>query len=129
LEEITKQRGRIVSHHSHDNAHIKQVLIDVISIAMSHIHDIALKLKELNITAENLDQKSEQDKHKSMTLNNILNILNDAMHPAHHLVKDFFPGAEKFAELCMQNHKIAIERKLISATCHCYMCKIEKPTA
>lgn len=116
-----------MSHHSNDNAHIKQILMDVMSISMSHIQDIALKLKELNITEENLHEKNDQDKHKSIVLNNILNILNDAIHPTHHLVKEFFPGAEKFAELCAQNHKIAIERKLISSTCHCYMCKIEKP--
>ena len=116
-----------MSHHKHDNAHIKQVLTDVIAISMSHIQDLALKLKKLNITEENLASKSEEEKNRSIVLNNILTIINDAIHPAHDLAKELFPGASQFIDLCKDNHKLAIERKLIASTCSCYTCKIEKP--
>lgn len=116
-----------MSHHSNSNAHIKQVLSDVISISMSHIQDLALKLKELNITDSNLAEKTEEEKNRSIVLNNILTIINDAIHPAHNLAKEFYPGAEKFIDLCKENHRLAIERKLISSTCGCYTCKTDKP--
>lgn len=114
-------------HHKHDNAHVKQVLSDVISIAMSHIQDIALRLKELDITEANIKEKSPEIVQKSVLLNNILTILNDAIHPAHTIAKDIYPGASAFIDMCIENHRIAIERKLISDKCNCYMHKIEKP--
>lgn len=116
-----------MSHHSHDNAHIKQVLMDVISISMSHIQDLALALKKLNITDSNMHEKSEADKAKSANLNFLLHMLNDAIHPAHKLSLEFYPQAQEFIDMCKENHKLAIERKLISSMCHCYSCKIEKP--
>ncbi len=116
-----------MSLHSHDNAHIKQVLSDVISISMSHIQDIALKLKDLNITEENLKDQPEDKKQRSIVLNNILTLINDAIHPAHNLAKELYPDATQFIELCQQNHKLAIERKLISSICHCYSCKVATP--
>lgn len=116
-----------MSHHMHDNAHIKQVLSDVIALSMSHIQDLALKLKELNITEENLATRSLADQEKSKTMNYLLHIINDAIHPAHNLAKEFFPGAADFIEMCKVNHKLAIERKLIASTCGCYSCKMKKP--
>lgn len=110
-----------------DNAHIKQVLSDVISVSMSHIQDIALRLKKLDINESNIKEKSSEIVQQSVLLNNILTIVNDAIHPAHELAKEIYPGAKEFIEMCQQNHKLAIERKLISDKCGCYSCKIESP--
>ena len=114
-------------HHKHNNAHYKQVLADVISISMSHIQDLALRLKELDINESNIKEKSPEIVQKSVLLNNILTIVNDAIHPAHDIAKDIYPGAAAFIDMCKENHKLAIERKLISDKCNCYMHKIEKP--
>lgn len=127
MKKEKRNKGISMLDQKNDKAHIKQVLADVISIAMSHIQDIALKLKDLDINESNIKDKSPEIVQKSVLLNNILTIINDAIHPAHDISKELYPGAVDFIDMCIVNHKLAIERKLISAKCGCYKCKIENP--
>ena len=116
-----------MSLKSNNNDDMKQVVSDIVSITMSHIQDIAIKLKDMNITEENLKDKSPETIQKSVTLNNILTIINDCIHPAHELSKELYPDALEFINICIDNHKRAIEKKLISPICNCYCCKMKKP--
>lgn len=114
-----------MSHHSNSNSHMKQIVADVLSIGLSHIQDIAVKLKELDINADNMKDKSPELIQRSVLLNNILTILNDALHPAYPLAKEIYPNSHEFIDMCMENHKRAIERKLLAPNCHCYTCNIK----
>lgn len=116
-----------MSHHDHDNAHIKQVFKDVIMLGMSHMQNLGKEIQKLNPTDENMQKADDAYKRKVMQLNNLLNVINDIMHPAFHLVPTLFPGSEEVIELCKKNFKIAVDSGIFPAQCPCYMCKIEKP--
>jgi hypothetical protein len=115
-----------MSHHSHDNAHIKQVFKDVLMLAMSHMQNLGKEIQKLNPTEEVLQKADVDYKRKIMQLNNLLNVINDIVHPAFHLIPDLFPGSQDMVELCKKNFKIAIDSGVFPAQCPCYMCKIEK---
>lgn len=116
-----------MSYHNHDNAHIKQVLQDVLMIAMTHMQGLGKEIQTLNPTQEKIQSGTEEYKRKVAYLNNLLTVINDIIHPALHVVPDFFPGTENIVELCKKNFKIAVDSKILPAKCPCYMCKIEKP--
>lgn len=116
-----------MSHHTNSDSRMKQIISDVLSIGLSHIQDIAMKLKDLNVSEDNIKDKSPEEVQRSVLLNNILTILNDALHPAHELAKELYPNAKEFIEMCQENHKKAIERKLLASTCHCYTCNTKNP--
>lgn len=116
-----------MSHHSNDNAHIKQILMDVISLSMSHIHSLSAELKKLDINDANFAEKSPDERRRSMILNNMLTTINDSIHPAHDLALEFFPQAKEFIEACKKNQEMAIQSKLLPNKCICYTCKIKNP--
>lgn len=112
-------------HKKNSVSHMRTILSDVVTIGFEHMQSLALEIKKLDITPENYLTKSDHDTNRYQMISNILTIMNDMLHPAHNICLDMFPDAKEFIEFCKQNHKIAVQKKLISPNCNCYECTIE----
>lgn len=111
-------------HKLHDKAALKIILSDVINIAMQHMTALAIELKNLDITPDNMKSKSTQELMAAETMSNILTIINDVIHPAHDIMTQLFDkNVEDFVTKCKTNQKLAIDKKMINPKCECYACR------
>ncbi len=111
-------------HKKHSQSHMQQVVRDIVSIAYSHMADIAKELKKLEVTDENYVSLDDETKKKYNLFSQILTIINDVVHPAHKISLEMFPHAKEFIDMCILNQKNAVEKHLISDKCECYECKV-----
>jgi len=113
-------------HKKYSTTHLKGILGDVLSIAFQHMGAMAKELNHLNITLENVKDKTDAEKSTSATLNHILTIINDVIHPAHDIAAELFDkDISEFVDFCIKNQALAIEKKLISPVCKCHACKLK----
>lgn len=114
-------------HKTNSATHLKMTLKDVVSTAFQHMAAIAQELKELNMTEENIKDKTREQLAIAQTMNNVLTIINDVIHPAHDIAASLFENdVTEFVDYCKKNQQLAIEKKLISAICKCYSCKLKE---
>ena len=110
-------------HKKNSMSHLRTVLSDVVSIGYEHMQSLAAELRKLDINDSNVKEKSQQDLNRSQLLAHVLTLINDVVHPAHNLSLELFPDAKPFIDVCIKNHALAIEKKLIAPECNCYECK------
>lgn len=111
-------------HKTHSATHLKMILADVVSTAFQHMAAMAQELKELDITEENIKDKTRVQIATAQTMSNMLTIINDVIHPTHDIAISLFDrDVKEFVDYCIKNQALAIEKKLISPTCKCYSCK------
>ena len=112
-------------HKKHSSTHTKMILSDVLVIAFEHMKILAKELSKIDLkTAQ--DEKNKELLDRAQLLSHVLTLLNDVVHPAHDTALSMFPEASEFIEYCINNQKLAIEKKLISPQCDCYSCSINK---
>lgn len=116
-----------MSHHSNSNAHIKQVLTDVLNLATSYIYSASREINKLNITDSNIGDRKPEELRKLDHLVNIMNIINDVIHPAHELASELLPHTKELIDMCKVNQIKMRDAKRVDSNCSCYSCKIEKP--
>lgn len=99
-------------------AQTKAILSDVLCGAFEHMYSIQ---KELTKMAE---EKSEDPniQAQARTLTLTMTLINDIIHPAHKICYQIFKGAEPFIDLCVKNHTLAREQKIVPE-CHCHLCE------
>ena len=115
-------------HKTNSATHLKMILSDVVSTAFQHMAAMAQELKALDITEENAKDKTREQLAIAQTMSNMLTIINDVIHPAHDIAPQLFDrDVKEFVEYCIKNQKLAIEKKLILASCKCYSCKLKEP--
>ena len=68
-----------------------------------------------------------QELDRAQMLSHVLTVINDVIHPAHETAMEMFPQSKGFIEYCMNNQKMAIEKKLINPQCNCHSCKSKAP--
>ncbi len=114
-------------HKTNSSTHLKMILKDVVSTAFQHMAALAEQLKEMNITEENIKDKTKEEIMVAQTMGNILTIINDVIHPAHDIAVSLFEDKDitEFVDYCINNQKRAIDKKLISSVCRCYSCKLK----
>ena len=110
-------------HKKHSSTHLKVILSDVLLIAFEHIRTLANELKKINLSDPDLEEKL---KDRAQILSHVMTLLNDVIHPAHDTALSLLPGGKEFIDICINNQRIAIEKKLISGTCNCYACGVNK---
>jgi uncharacterized protein YyaL (SSP411 family) len=111
-------------HKTESNSHMKMVVSDILSIAFQHMAAMSEEIKALNITSENIKEKTREQVIVWQTMSNMLTIINDVIHPAHDIACSLFDkDIKEFVDFCIKNQQLAIDRKLISAKCKCYSCK------
>jgi hypothetical protein len=111
-------------HKTNSATHLKMVLSDVLNGSFQHMTALARELKELDITPENIKEKTDHQLMIHQTISNLLTIINDIIHPAHDMLEQLFDTKIKdFADFCKKNQALAIEKKLINPKCKCYSCR------
>lgn len=115
-------------HKTNSATHLKMILKDVVSTGFQHMAALAEQLKEMNITEENIKDKTKEEIMVAQTMGNILTIINDVLHPAHDVAVSLFEDKDitEFVNYCIANQQRAIEKKLISPICKCYSCKLKE---
>lgn len=115
-------------HKTNSATHLKMVVSDMLSLAFQHMAAMATELKTLDVTQENLKDKTPAQLATMQTMSNMLTIINDVIHPAHDIAVQLFDkDVSEFVDFCVKNQALAIEKKLISASCNCYSCKSKSP--
>lgn len=115
-------------HKSNSATHLKMIVSDMLSISFQHMAAMANELKALDINEENIKDKTPQEIATAQTMSNMLTIINDVIHPAHDIAVSLFDkDVSEFIDYCVKNQALAIEKKLISASCNCYSCKQKQP--
>ncbi len=111
-------------HKTNSATHLKMILADVVSTAFQHMAAMAKELKDLDITEDNLKDKTREQIATAQVMSNMLTIINDVIHPAHDVAVSLFDeDFKEFVDYCVKNQALAIEKKLITNTCKCYSCK------
>ncbi len=111
-------------HKTNSATHLKMILADVVSTAFQHMAAMAKELKDLDISEDNLKDKTREQIATAQVMSNMLTIINDVIHPAHDVAVSLFDeDFKEFVDYCVKNQAIAIEKKLITNTCKCYSCK------
>jgi hypothetical protein len=89
---------------------------------------MAHELKALDINDSNIKDKTPAQIATAQTMSNMLTIINDVIHPAHDIAVQLFDkDVSPFVDYCIKNQALAIEKKLISASCNCNSCKMKQP--
>lgn len=114
-------------HKKHSVSQLKNMLSDVLCLAFEHMEVLAREVKKLNINEENMSEKTKEDLDRAQMLSHVLTVINDIIHPVHETAMEMFPEAKGFIEYCMNNQKMAIEKKLINPQCNCKTCKAKAP--
>ncbi len=114
-------------HKINSVTHLKGILKDVLSIAFQHMGAMAKEVSQLNVTNENIKEKTKEEIMASQTMSHILTIINDVIHPAHDIAVSLFEGKDlsEFVNFCIKNQAVAIEQKMISPVCKCQSCKMK----
>lgn len=113
-------------HKTNSATHLKMIVSDMLSLSFQHMAAMANELKELDITEENMKDKSPAQIATAQTMSNMLTIINDVIHPAHDIAVQLFDkDVSQFVDYCIKNQALAIEKKLISDKCNCYSCKLK----
>ncbi len=114
-------------HKTNSATHLKMILSDVVSIAFQHMAAMAEEIKKIDISEENIKDKSKAEIATAQTMSNMLTIINDVIHPAHDIATQLFDkDVKEFVDYCIKNQQLAIDKKLISPTCKCYSCKLKE---
>jgi hypothetical protein len=116
-------------HKKHSTSSLKIMLSDVLCIAFEHMQALAMELRKLDINESNVKEKSKSDLDRAQLLSHVLTLINDVIHPVHDTALTLFPDAKDFVEYCIKNQALAVEKKLISPNCNCYVCKMKVPGA
>ncbi len=114
-------------HKKHSVSQLKVLLSDVLCLAFEHMEVLAREIKKLDLTEENMADKTKEQLDRAQLLSHVLTVINDIIHPAHETAMEMFPDAKGFIEYCMNNQKMAIEKKLINPQCNCKTCKSKAP--
>ncbi len=115
-------------HKTNSATHLKMVVSDMLSISFQHMAAMAQELKALDITEDNMKDKTQAQIATAQTMSNMLTIINDVIHPAHDIAVQLFDkDVSPFVDYCIKNQALAIEKKLISASCSCSSCKMKQP--
>lgn len=114
-------------HKANSGTHLKMITADILSIAFQHMAAMAEELKQLDITEANIKDKTPAQIATAKTMSGMLTIINDVIHPAHDIATSLFDkDVKEFVDYCINNQRLAIENKLISAVCKCYSCKMKE---
>ncbi len=114
-------------HKKHSVSQLKILLSDILCLAFEHMEVLAREIKKLDLTEENMADKTKEQLDRAQLLSHVLTVINDIIHPAHETAMEMFPDAQGFIEYCMNNQKMAIEKKLINPNCNCKTCKAKAP--
>lgn len=88
-----------------------QIVKDILSNAFIHMETL---IKELNKLHESDPEKlSPETQGRLATMNAVVTIVNDVVHPAHHLAYGYFKGYDSMLDMYVKNHKLAIENKVL----------------
>lgn len=98
----------------------REILLDVLCGALEHMEAIKSELIKLNLKQDGTDDPNNAARAKVLTLT--LTCLNDVIHPAHKILYKYFKGAEDLFDMYVENHKIAVDNKLVPP-CKCNSCK------
>lgn len=127
-ERKIKDIEEFLMHKTNSATHLKMIVSDMLSLSFQHMAAMAQELKKLDITEDNLKDKSPQEVATAQTMSNMLTIINDVIHPAHDIAVQLFDkDVKEFVDYCIKNQALAIEKKLISPSCNCYSCKLKEP--
>lgn len=115
-------------HKTNSATHLKMVVSDMLSLSFQHMAALAQELKALDINEDNMKDKTRAEIATAQTMSNMLTIINDVIHPAHDIAVQLFDkDVSEFVDYCVKNQALAIEKKMISASCNCYSCKQKQP--
>lgn len=114
-------------HKKYSANELRIILSDMLCLAFEHMEVLAKELKKLDITESNQQDKSKEELDRAQLLSHVLTLINDIIHPAHETALEMFPQAKGFIEYCMNNQRVAIEKKLINPECNCKSCKSKLP--
>jgi len=88
-----------------------QIVKDILSNAFIHMETL---IKELNKLHESDPEKlSPETQGRLATMNAVVTIVNDVVHPAHHLAYGYFKGYDSMLDMYVKNHKLAIQNKVL----------------
>lgn len=114
-------------HKKHSVSQLNNMLSDILCLAFEHMEVLAKELKKLDLTEANMSEKTKEELDRAQILSHVLTLVNDIIHPAHETALEMFPDAKGFIEYCINNQKMAIEKKLINPQCNCKTCKSKSP--
>lgn len=114
-------------HKINSVTHLKGILKEVLLMAFQHMQSLVKEINELNVTEENRLEKKKEDIIASNTLNQLLTILNDVIHPAHDVASSLFDDAYTLGliKMCIANQDAALKAKFITGVCKCQSCKMK----
>lgn len=116
-----------IMHKKYSSTQLRNMLSDILCLAFEHMEILAREVKKLNFTEENMSERTKEDLDRAQMLSHVLTVINDIIHPAHDTAMEMFPQSKGFIEYCMNNQKMAIEKKLINPQCNCHSCKSKAP--
>ena len=114
-------------HKKYSSNELRVMLSDILCLAFEHMEVLAKELKKLELTESNVKDKTKEELDRAQLLSHVLTLINDIIHPAHDTALEMFPDAKGFIEYCINNQKMAIEKKLINPQCNCKTCKSKLP--
>lgn len=90
---------------------MNRITKDMLANAFIHIESLVKELNKLNDSDKEKLNKDTQS--KIGTINAMITLLNDTVHPAHNLAYKYFRDYHAMIDIYIKNQKLAVENKII----------------